>query len=139
MEIITYEPETVLCREQDPEDGMFIVKKGKLLICRRSNRMVTPLAYLEAGDYFGELSYFDQKPRSADVIAVEKTELIKISSDNLKEQFPTWLLIIARQMTSKIRTMSDVINEKGIRKTNRKTIKPFSIDEQRYIYNLINK
>ena len=50
----------VLCREGDEDIDLYIIHEGKLLICGLKGSQVTPLAYLEAGEYLGELSFFDQ-------------------------------------------------------------------------------
>ena len=97
------------------------------------------IAYIGQGEYFGELSFFDHLPRSADVIAVEQCQLLKIPGGHLKSQFPTWLLIMAKQMTQKIRMLDSVISNKGIKRQNVETMKPLSIDEQRKIYDLLSR
>jgi CRP/FNR family cyclic AMP-dependent transcriptional regulator len=99
--------------------------------------MVTPLAFLESGQYFGEFSFFDGQKRSADVIAVEDTTLIKIPLAELKKQFPRWLLLTTKNMTNKLRLLDDVIRTKGIKKTRVDIIRPLTIDEQRHYYGII--
>ncbi len=128
----------VLCREGAEESDLYFVTNGLLLICSRSGHMVTPLAHIKAGEYFGEMSFFDKLPRSADVIALEDTKLVKISSESLKEQIPTWLLVMAKQMTNKLRIMDTVISDKGIKRTKVKTLKPLSMEEQRFYYQLLS-
>lgn len=129
--------ESVLTKKDDESSDLYYVTSGKLMICSRSGSMVTPIAYVQKGEYFGELSFFDNLPRSADVIAVEPTTLVKIPSTELKKQFPTWLMIVAKQMTKKIRLMDQVISEKGIKRTNVQSIKPLSIEDQRHFFELI--
>ncbi len=128
----------VLCREGDIETDLYLVTDGKLLICSRSGKMVTPLAYLTRNDYFGEMSFFDGKPRSADVIAIEETTLIKIFGNDLKDQVPTWLLIMAKQMTQKLRNFDEVIRDQGVKKRKTAQVSPLSIEEQRHYFQLLN-
>ena len=136
---ITIEKDDVLCLQGQETSDLYYVTSGKLLICARSGKMVTPIAYIGQGEYFGELSFFDHLPRSADVIAVEQCQLLKIPGGHLKSQFPTWLLIMAKQMTQKIRMLDSVISNKGIKRQNVETMKPLSIDEQRKIYDLLSR
>ncbi len=138
-ETVKIKKETVLCREGDKESDLYFVTQGKLLICSRSGHMVTPLAHISKGEYFGEMSFFDCLPRSADVIALEDTQLVKIPGISLKDQVPTWLLVMAKQMTNKLRTMDHVIRDKGIKRKNVTSMKPLSIEEQRHYYKLITK
>jgi CRP-like cAMP-binding protein len=137
-ETIKIEKDNVLCLEGDKESDLYFVTSGKLLICSRSGHMVTPLAYITKGDYFGEMSFFDDLPRSADVVALEDTTLVKVKSTDLKDQVPTWLLIIAKQMTHKLRTIDHVIRDKGIKRKNVESMKPLSIEEQRHYYQIIS-
>jgi len=129
--------ETLICKEGDLSRDLYKIVKGKLLICSRNGHMVTPIAFLESGQYFGEFSFFDGQKRSADVIAVEETTLIKIPLAELKKQFPRWLLLTTKNMTKKLRVMDDVIRTKGIKKTKVDIIKPLTIDQQRHYYDII--
>ena len=129
--------ETLICKEGDLSRDLYKIFKGKLLICNRNGHMVTPLAFLEPGQYFGEFSFFDGQKRSADVIAVEDTTLIKIPLAELKKQFPRWLSLTTKNMTNKLRLLDDVIRTKGIKKTKLDIIKPLTIDEQRHYFDII--
>lgn len=130
--------ELVCCAGQHDYD-LYIIHSGKLLIYVNDGTKVTPLAYLGAGEYLGELSFFDHMPRSAHVATLEPTTLIQIPVDQLGQQFPEWLITIAQNITSKLRRTGDVIRQKGIRKQNVETIKPLSIDEQRHYFQLVEK
>lgn len=133
------EKDELICKEGDLTRDVYKIVSGELMICSRNNRMVTPLAYLHDGEYFGEFSFFDGQLRSADVIANCETTLIKIPQAELKKQFPRWLLLTSKSMTKKLRLMDDVIRTKGIKKKNVDNVKPLSIDEQRYYYDIITK
>lgn len=74
---------SVVCREHDQESDLYYIKSGTLLICTREGFRVTPLAYIKAGEYFGELSFIDKLPRSADVITLDSTEMLKFNSNEL--------------------------------------------------------
>lgn len=129
----------VLAKKDDKSNDLYYVTSGELMICSRSGHMVTPLAYITKGEYFGELSFFDNLPRSADVIATQPSTLVKIPSTELKKQFPKWLLNVAKQMTKKLRIMDEGITDKGIKKRNVASIKPLDIDQQRYYYDILEK
>jgi CRP-like cAMP-binding protein len=133
---ITITKDTVICHDGDKSSDLYKVLSGTLLICKRNNRMVTPLAYLVEGQYFGEMSFFDNTSRSADVIATEDTILEKISQDKLETEFPDWLRTMAKSMTKRLRNMNELISNKGIKRAQG-SIKPLSIDEQRRIYALL--
>lgn len=134
-----YQKDQVVCLEGQQLTDLYIIKKGTLLICVRRDSSVYPLAYLGAGEYLGELSFFDDTPRSADVIALEETILIKIPQSSREEFFPRWLKTLAINMAKHIRKADEIIKKNGIKKqkTQSVKIKPFTIEEQTYYYNLL--
>jgi len=79
MEIITLESLATAVREGDPGDAMYLILEGELRasVTRRGKESI--LATLKAGDFFGEISLLDKGPRSADVIANERSTLLKIT------------------------------------------------------------
>jgi CRP-like cAMP-binding protein len=80
MEIVTFESLSVAVREGEPGDAMFLILEGELRVrvMRRGKESI--LATLKAGDFFGEISLLDEGPRSADVVASERSTLLKIST-----------------------------------------------------------
>src|SRR5579859_339901 len=73
--IIALEAGKVLFKEGDAADGMYIVKRGTLRI--RSGSVVFEDAI--AGGIVGEMAIVeDERPRSAMVYALERSEVVKI-------------------------------------------------------------
>src|SRR6266481_172823 len=70
--------------QDEPGDAMFLIMTGrvKVVMFGESGREVT-LSLLRAGDSFGEMSLFDQGPRSAHCLAIEPTTLLALSRDDL--------------------------------------------------------
>ena len=128
----------VLCREGDRETDLYIVLAGSLLICVRKGTQVTAVATLAKGEFMGELSFFDNLPRGADVIASEETRLLRIPASEIRASFPFWISIVGKQLASKIRLHDDVIRQKGVKKSKVETIKPLSIEEQRHYNKLLS-
>ncbi len=124
----------LVCAAGEEVCDLFFIHTGKLLVFVSDGTKVTPLAYLKSGEYLGELSFFDQEPRSAHVICVQDSTLIQIPVTELNKQCPEWLITIAKNITQKLRVAGDLIRQKGIRRKNVETIKPLSIDEQRYYF-----
>lgn len=121
----------VLFKQGQDENDMYILDSGKLIVLLRKGSQVTPLAHINAGEYIGELSFFDSKTRSADVIALEDCVLIKISSSQMQQKIPSWLMHIGKFQATKLRILDQVIQKKGIKKQNVESMKPLSIEEQR--------
>jgi len=65
-------PNEVLFREGDPGDEMYVVLEGRVMISKYiAGAGEEALAFLERGDYFGEMALIDREPRSADARAHE--------------------------------------------------------------------
>ncbi len=129
----------VLCREGDIETDLYLVEQGELLVCIRKGSQVTAIARLGRGEYIGELSFFDNRPRGADIVALTDCNLLKIPAVELRQSFPAWLSTLGRHMAKKLRLLDDVIRTRGIKKSNVETIKPLSMDEQRHYFKLLSK
>ena len=75
----TFSKDTVIILAEEEGDTLFILKKGhvKVSIVSEEGREVI-LSLLGPGSVFGELSLLDGKPRSANVVATEETELLML-------------------------------------------------------------
>lgn len=74
----------VLFREGDPGQELFLIREGRVVISKRvMGRVEQVLARLGPGDFFGEMSLFDQFPRSATVQAEAETVLLSLDRENL--------------------------------------------------------
>jgi len=60
-------------REGDPGLGMYIVERGEISIVSESRS--TEIARLGKGEFFGEMSLFNERPRNASAVAYEDTKL----------------------------------------------------------------
>jgi CRP-like cAMP-binding protein len=68
--------------EGDPADAMYFIREGSVRIERRVQAAGAPqktLAVLEAGDYFGEMALFEEKPRSASTVANGAVTVLRLS------------------------------------------------------------
>jgi len=64
---------------------MYLILQGELRVRMNVMGKETILATLGVGDFFGDISLFDQGPRSADVVANSDSILLKISSSAFEE------------------------------------------------------
>jgi len=70
------------------------------------------LAVLQKGDFFGEMSLLDGKPRSATVISNEDSTLILFNKNNFEkviEKYPRIALKLLKEITSRLRKADDLI------------------------------
>jgi len=105
----TVAPETVICRENEPADKIFIVMEGSVRVCQNDRT----LAILKTGAVFGEMGLVDDTVRAASVISHEPCKLIVIgiaALKNLMQVRPRLgyavAINLARSLSTKLRTAS---------------------------------
>lgn len=64
-------------REGDPGDAMFVIESGTIDIVS-SARGDKPIAQLSTGDFFGDMSMLEDRPRSAGAVAHEASRVLRI-------------------------------------------------------------
>jgi CRP-like cAMP-binding protein len=129
--------DSILCVEQENNADLYYLLEGELMVCVSQQSMITALAFIQPGEFIGELSFFDGAPRSDHVIASLPSKIQVIPRDEIQEFFPDWLLKTAKSMTEQIRLTDSVIQARGIRKQGQKEVKTLSIQEQGHYYHLL--
>src|SRR5690242_15016533 len=72
MQISVYEAGQVIFSENERGEIAYVIETGRVEVLKTINGLRVHLAYIEAGDPFGEMSLIDEKPRSATIVAVER-------------------------------------------------------------------
>ena len=91
--------EPVLVAGTEGDRDLFIVVKGELEACRAQDG--SRLGVIAAGHLFGEMSFVDALPRSADVRALTATRVLRIGPNDLDrfaEQNPRLGLAFMREI-----------------------------------------
>ncbi len=128
---LDFEPNTVICREGDPSSELYFLQSGKLLVCTLSGNQVKVISRISPGEFIGELSFFDGKPRASYVVTLEKCKMIQIPKQEISGHLPVWYTQIGADMTKKIRILDNVIQSSNLRRSNAEESKPLTIEEQR--------
>lgn len=136
---LDFEPNTVLFREGDPGGDLYYLESGKLLVCTINGTEVKVLAKIGPGEFIGELSFFDNKPRSSHIVALEKSTILQIPKFELTPQLPRWYLEVGKGITKKIRALDQIVQDTKLRKSEAQETKPLSIEEQRSLLDLLTK
>lgn len=136
---LTYMPNDVICRQGDPSEDLYYLQEGRLLICTVQGTQVKAIARIEPGEFIGELSFFDGKPRATHIVAIEKSIVMRIPKSEIVDHLPFWFLQVGKNLTKKIRLLDDIVHSSNFRKIGSEDQKPLSIDEQRQILNSLNK
>jgi CRP-like cAMP-binding protein len=74
----TYERDEIIFEEGDEGHGIFIIVTGKVRVKSSSRLLEMSVREFGPGDMFGELSLFDEAPRSATVVAMESTFVVAL-------------------------------------------------------------
>src|SRR5215469_9752144 len=69
---------TVLFRGGDPADDAFVVLSGRLGIITAVDPEELPIAYINPGEIVGEMGLISHEPRSATVVALRDSNLLRI-------------------------------------------------------------
>ncbi|POR04076.1 hypothetical protein AU468_03630 [Alkalispirochaeta sphaeroplastigenens] len=72
----TVEDGTVLFREDEPGETMYIIQSGAVRIVKTINGRDHVLARLEKGDFFGEMAIVSRTARTATAVAEGTTEIL---------------------------------------------------------------
>lgn len=93
--------------EESEGKNLFFVIDGSVKVTRLSKdgREVI-LAMLNAGDFFGEMSLLDGESRSANVIALENTEVLSLNRNDFLDvlnDYPKIAIQLLKEMTSRLR------------------------------------
>jgi signal transduction histidine kinase len=72
---------TVVCREGDAADALYVIQVGRVAVLKEvgEGRSVH-LGYLGPGEILGEMSLVAQQPRSASIVTVMDTALLRIAA-----------------------------------------------------------
>ncbi len=135
--VIKLKKNQLLFKEGSPGRDMFLVHEGELKVFVRNRSQISLLGIITKGEYIGELTFFDGRARSANVLATQETTLIRLPFDEIKNKIPSWLEALAKFMTMKIRLYDLIIQDRGIKRKNVQHISPLSIEEQRKYFRLI--
>jgi CRP/FNR family cyclic AMP-dependent transcriptional regulator len=111
-----YPPKHVIIKEGDPSNDLFYIVSGSVTVMIEDHKgREIVLAYLNPGDFFGEIGLFDDEHfRTAYVRARNKCEIAQINYERLKKMqslFPDLLFAIASQMAIRLRKTSRKVSD----------------------------
>ena len=91
VSLVSFEPETTICREGEPADALYLVRIGFVRVSRNFPGGEMVLAYLSRGNAFGEMGLLGEGVREATCTALDHVELVKIGADEFRKmtaEFP---------------------------------------------------
>jgi len=110
-----YSNKNVIIHAGDPPDALYYITQGSVAVVNEDEEgREIILAYLNAGDFFGEMGLFDsERHRSAWVRARAQCEIAEISYDRfrqLAQNDPDILFALASQMALRLRRTSNMLS-----------------------------
>jgi CRP-like cAMP-binding protein len=100
---------TVLFREGDSGAEMYVIQSGKIRLSRTIRGAEKVLAELPAGEFFGEMSIINDKPRAATAVVVEDAQLLVLDPRTFEAMIKANTEIAVR-MIKKLAGRLDVAN-----------------------------
>ena len=102
-----YESGNYIFMEESDGEQCFFVVKGSVKVTRLSKEgREVILAMLNQGDFFGEMSLLDGESRSANVIALEKTEVLTLNRKDfliVLSEYPKIAIQLLKELASRLR------------------------------------
>lgn len=99
-------PQTIIFKEGDPGDSLYIISSGKARIFRSdATGMEIDLAIQGPGEAFGEIALLSGEPRSACVQVLDETHLLVLSKedfDRILREFPVTSRVFFREMRRRL-------------------------------------
>jgi CRP/FNR family transcriptional regulator, cyclic AMP receptor protein len=96
----------VIARQGEIGTGFFLIVSGSARVVRGGEEV----AVLGPGEFFGELSVLDRRPRNAQVVATDATSCLALASWDLEAvitEQPTVALAMLRVLAARLRDVTD--------------------------------
>ena len=117
LRLVEVTPGSTLFKEGEDGRAMYVVLRGEVEVCKRSQRGTDArVALLGPGDWFGEMSIVDVQPRSATIRALAPSSLLCITAQDLdqlyRQDLKAYAIIVlnlARELSRRLRVADGVL------------------------------
>ena len=106
----TFHGGEVIFAEGAEGDCAYVVSTGSVEISKRAGEVKVVLGTVGDGGMFGEMALIDNSPRMAGATALEETECIILSKDQLNQHMRTaspFLRLVIYMLVRNVRSVSD--------------------------------
>src|SRR5262245_19856670 len=118
-----FEPCQVICKKGEPGDSMYLVAQGVVSIyLPGEGSSKVPLKEVTVGQYFGELSLFDDKPRSATAEARTTCDVLELERDVLNEHIkkrPRIAIALLSELADRLRETNALLSQRAAKDVNK--------------------
>lgn len=111
-----FEGGAFIASEKEAGEALFVLARGrvKVVLYGESGREIILSVFKTPGDFFGEMSLVDDKPRSATLVAAEPSTLVVLSRDDFRahiERFPRTALRVLTELSRRLRGADAIIGD----------------------------
>ena len=99
----------IIIRQGEMGDCMYVVQSGRVEVVQSSEHGKQHLAFLETGDFFGEMSVFEKEVRSATVQSSGEALVLKVDKKTLLRRIredPLLAVNLLQTMSHRIRDLN---------------------------------
>jgi CRP-like cAMP-binding protein len=103
-----YRDSEIIIRQGETGDCMYVVQSGRVEVVQSSEYGEQHLAFLESGDFFGEMSVFEKQVRSATVKSAGEARVLKVDKKTLLRRIredPLLAVNLLQTMSHRIRDL----------------------------------
>lgn len=103
-----------LFKENDDSQEFFIIKNGSIRVFRSNGQKIITLDTLGPGMVAGEIAMIADVPRTASGLAIEDTDVLKITKQEFNaifEKVPDWFRKIALILVQRLREVDEKISQ----------------------------
>jgi CRP-like cAMP-binding protein len=113
--ILKFKKGETIVRQGDREKRMYVILNGEVKINLADEIKEVELAVLKKNDFFGEISLFNDTPRSASAVALGNVELTYLDSDLELDRFlaknPGFSRKMVKVLTGRLARTDDIVRE----------------------------
>jgi len=122
LSIHDYERSSVVFRNRDPGDAMYLIDLGKIRISiTDADGHVVTLAELGPGEFFGEMAMLDGHGRSADATVIDDARLAKLTREDFLSFVDSDSRVVLEMLTAvtrRLRRTDDLLRHRVSRNAN---------------------
>ena len=79
LEFVDYKKDDIIANIGDVGEALYFVVKGEAALILDDGNQILEVGRMKEGELMGEMSFFDRQPRMLRVVAIDETQLLKLS------------------------------------------------------------
>lgn len=117
-----YKMGEIIFNDNEGGTSLYVIRKGEVKACKATpDGELMTLTMMKDGDIFGEMSFLDERPRSATIVAISNTETYCIDKhdfEKLVDANPRMIYKVLKNIIFTIHTIVRGMNSRYIEMVN---------------------